>query len=349
MINRRLKVDLDMLLKALSRCTHECKQRQLKIVTTLDPYSDASESPPDTDGVRFLREYDAQLTICTTRLQARENELEAKLAELRLKTDQLAESNSALEKKSAELEQVNAGLKAVLEQREDFIAALTHDLKNPLIGCIRVLEHVLAEKNLPCVEAELLNVALRTLTTMLRMIFNVLDGYKFEYNSLVPLSESVNVPVLLKECLEEARFSIAEKHLLILMEVGQENLWIHTDATLLRRVLMNLIDNAVKFSPVGGRFGIRLSCFESHISIAISDSGGGISRSELKQVFKRFWQTDSGRRSGVGTGLGLYLSKQILELLGGSIECTSRKSVGTEFTISLPLPNVLGQHVAQRD
>lgn len=354
MAESRLRVNLNLLRDAISNRSGEPGQISLKIARTLT-LSLAGDSRTQPAAVKFVSD-NALLARRSTfpetaadLIQVRTEQLKSKLAEFTSKTAHLAESNASPSQKSVELEQSNAGLKELLGQQGDLISALIVDVKKPLIGCIRVLEQVLGEGELPHSASELLNAVLRTQTTMLRMISNVLDSYKLEYDSLVPSSELVNVPTLLKECLEEARFSIAERHLMILMDVGQENLWIQTDAALLRRALMNIIDNAIKFSPVCGRFGIKLSCFESHLSIAISDSNSGMSQSQLEQIFKGSWQIDSGRNSDVGTDVGLYLSKQIVELLGGSIKCTSSAFVGTEFIVSLPLPEVVVRKIAKCD
>lgn len=110
-----------------------------------------------------------------------------------------------------------------------------------------------------------------------------------------------------------------------------------TDRNLLRRVLVNLLDNGLKFTPEGGQLiiGAVLEQEEQQLKISVVNSGPTMSDLQLEGMFERFWQTPQGRKYGLGTGLGLFFSRQIMDMLGGSIECNITEQNYTGFTIRL--------------
>lgn len=236
-----------------------------------------------------------------------------------------------------ELEYKNAELSALLQQREDFVAALIHDLKNPLIGSLKIFEFLktgdATEDQLNAIYDQLSE----TNKNMLRMIWNLLDVYKHESGLLIPVYEMVSVPALLDHCLKEFAFQIERKKISLDMRVPEVLPKVRTDRMLLRRVLINLFDNAVKFTPESGSLTVSIFQEVRTISISIKDSGKGMTELEHSRIFQRFWQTPDGRENGLGTGLGLFLSKQIVSTLGGTIACASAQGKGTEFTVCLEI------------
>lgn len=254
-----------------------------------------------------------------------------KLAALAIQTTQLDDTSVALEKASADLE----AMKSIMQQREDFVAALTHDLKSPLIGCSRILE-MLANGTIKVEQQpELLSQLIESHKSMLHLIWNIMDAYRNDAGCLVAIPEHFDVVALVQQCVNEFSFAIKEKKLELLIDVVETPLIINTDRSLLRRVLMNLLDNGVKFSPVSGRLMVSVSLEQQQARLSIKDSGCGISDFERERIFDRFWQTPRGRQDGFGSGLGLFLAKQIIEVLGGRIACSSSEQIGTEFVVFL--------------
>jgi signal transduction histidine kinase len=172
---------------------------------------------------------------------------------------------------------------------------------------------------------------------MLLMIWNMLDVYKKDSGALVPVQEVVNFNVLLRNCLSEYSFVIKEKNIAIIYDFADGLPEVHTDRILLRRVLANLIDNAVKFTPKDGQIRVQAVCNDNQFVISVINSGAGLSDVQLEKIFQRFWQTESGRKYGIGSGMGLFVSKQIIESLGGNIVCTSTKHGCTSFIVTLKL------------
>ena len=255
----------------------------------------------------------------------------------------LSQQTVELTKRTEGLAESNVELKAMMQQREDFVAALTHDLKSPLIGSTRILELFAAGsyRGRQDEQAEILKLVIESNKSMLRMIWNMLDVYRQESGSLVPVLESVNVADLLKKCLLEFSFAIQEKKLKLILDTSDQLPAIQTDRILLQRVLSNLLDNSVKFSPKGSALIVNTDSNEKQLRISVKDSGPGMSKTQLGQIFQRFWQTEHGREKGIGLGLGLFSSKQIMNALGGQIECSSTENGGTTFTVTIGLRELL--------
>lgn len=310
----QLRDDLDLLKQALSKCRQERDKAHLKVVHKSETLNNQPEDLTirvNDDG-EALRRSEANLATCISLLEVKDSEI-AKLA--------------------AEV----AELKVVSQQKEDYVAALAHDLKNPLLGSVRVLE-LLSTGAIPAeAQSGVLQVALRSHKNLLSMIWNIIDVYRSEAGALSPLMEPTDVGALLSECLEEFVMGVKDKGLKINKAIDSELPTVHSDCILLRRVLMNLIDNAVKFSPEGGVLSLSVSQEDNQLVVSIKDSGKGLSQSQVEQIFNRFWQTDSGRKYSVGSGLGLYSSKQIVEAMYGRIECNSAEHRGAEFKVYLNL------------
>ena len=118
-----------------------------------------------------------------------------------------------------------------------------------------------------------------------------------------------------------------------------EKMIVQADMSRMERVVQNLLDNALKFAPDGGMINVRLFSLDANTFIEIEDNGPGIAPEEQSRLFKRFSQGAAGKRYAGGSGLGLYLCKQIVEAHGGTIECTSRPNKATIFRVCLPSVN----------
>jgi signal transduction histidine kinase len=277
----------------------------------------------------------AQLETRELEIAAKDADLAAASIELTQLTRDLARSNQYLAKRTAELERANEELKLLMQQKEAFVAALTHDLKSPLIACMRAAELLILDKLPDADRMSVYKQMLESIRSMLRMIWNLLDVYRHESGQLAPVAERVDVFELLRQCLSEFAFCIEEKQLQLELMLDEGMTPIQTDRVLLRRVLINLLDNAVKFTPVNGKLKVMASQNDHVMCVSVSDSGPGLSEEQRDRIFEKFWQTQLGRERGIGTGLGLHLSRQIMSALGGTIECFSKEGSGTQFTIKL--------------
>ena len=149
--------------------------------------------------------------------------------------------------------------------------------------------------------------------------------------------EEININEVIKSSLEALRSKASEKCLDVSFHAEEENLRIKANRFLLEQMFINLIDNAVKYTPDGGKVGIRLARNNSNVSIDISDTGIGIPKEHLPRIFERFYRVDKTRSRNLGgTGLGLSIVKHIVITHGGKIDVQSEQGKGSTFSIALP-------------
>ncbi|MDZ4834037.1 MAG: HAMP domain-containing sensor histidine kinase [Candidatus Melainabacteria bacterium] len=283
----------------------------------------------------------ADLSALTLDLKNLNRELLTKAAEpATLGMDEITRLHmQQLISRNDEITEANMKMNALMGRREEFIAALTHDLKNPLISCSQIVQAILDEKVKIEDQPKCLKLVLDSTNSMLRMIWNLLVTYKDEHGSLVAAPDAVNLAEVLNACIAEFTFRCSDSGIKITLEGVSGLQTVQTDQVLLKRVLINVLDNAIKFTPENGTIKIAVAEEQSEI-ISVRDFGKGIATEELTHVFEQFWQHEKSERRN-STGLGLYISRQIMHVLGGRIECKSELGSGTEFSLFLPVTSYM--------
>ncbi len=230
----------------------------------------------------------------------------------------------------------------IAREREDFVSRLTHDLRTPLVAADRMLtlfqQGALGELSAEMQEA--IATMARSNQNLLDMVGTLLEVYRYEAGrknlSFIP----VDLVVLIQEVMEELRPLAKDRNIEMQFDCEQDTMEIMGDRLELRRTIMNLLGNAIKFTDRGGIF-VRLKARNSEaeplpdgkVVLEVEDTGLGIASEERLTIFERFRQ-GSNRRSG--SGLGLYLSRRILEAHSGTIEVKSELGQGSTFTVCLP-------------
>jgi signal transduction histidine kinase len=154
--------------------------------------------------------------------------------------------------------------------------------------------------------------------------------------------ELTEVSTILREALVQASSLAAEKKIGMASDLSSEPIVIHGDGEALRRLFLILIDNAVKYTPAGGHVHVRLEASDGNAIVAVSDSGIGITETDLPYIFDRFWRADKVRSRGMGgAGLGLSIARWIVERHEGTIEVQSKAGQGSTFIVKMPLSNVV--------
>ena len=225
--------------------------------------------------------------------------------------------------------------------REDFVATLTHDLRTPLIASEQTLGMLIEGKLGPLTDRQqqVVGMLQTNQKDLLKLVNSLLLVYQFESGecplALAPLHVAQWLPGVLQQLLPLAA---TRQHKL---EFQQDNTQptILADGFSLQRVLTNLVSNAIEYTPPGGRILVQLSTLTDNAVIQVWDNGRGIPTADVPQLFQRFAQGTSKVRSS-GTGLGLYLSKQIVEAHQGTITVKSQEGKGSVFTLSLPTAEV---------
>ena len=234
-------------------------------------------------------------------------------------------------------------------QREDFVATLTHDLKNPLLGTNRVLDLMVAGRMGPMEDNQqaILKQVRDSNASLIGMIQNLLDVYRYDSIKRMPECEQIEVSTVLDQAVRQTQIDGEAKHISVNLKLPEQEILAEISAHALGRVLQNLLGNAMKFTPENGSIVVELRNAGTHFHIEVSDSGPGIDEEEQKQLFKRFWQGNPGKKYSHGSGLGLYLCKQIIEVHGGTIACASIPGSGCSFTVTLPIAAKEGSQVVR--
>jgi PAS domain S-box-containing protein len=235
------------------------------------------------------------------------------------------------------------------ELRENFIATLTHDLRVPLLAGVHTLEYLLKgsygeldEKQKYIVE-QLIN----SNKDLLRMVNTLLDTYSYESGKQTLVKREINMNKLIKESINELISLAEDKNHNIIFEETPEPWMVTGDKQELKRVLINLLSNAIIHTSEKGLIEFNLKPEGDFLIVSIKDNGAGLSEKDKKALFQRYFRGGKTLRK-VGTGLGLYLSKYIVEAHGGKIWVESKIKEGSTFYFSIPLSKK-GLEVARND
>lgn len=221
--------------------------------------------------------------------------------------------------------------------RDDFIATLTHDMRTPLLAAIQTLKFFLegALGKLDEKQHVLLSTMLQSNEDLLGLVNALLEVYRFESGKLELCKTVFNVKDLITQCYEELRPLAEKKNLEFILQCEvDDDLEILADRAELKRVIINLCGNAVNYTEKSGRIIVLLKAQNGDLIFSVSDNGNGIPKEDLPHLFKRFSQGTTKKRS-TGTGLGLYLSRQIIEAHNGKIWVESKLNKGSEFSFLL--------------
>ncbi|HAN47113.1 MAG TPA: two-component sensor histidine kinase [Cyanobacteria bacterium UBA8156] len=226
--------------------------------------------------------------------------------------------------------------------REDFVSTLTHDLKTPLLGAIETLHAFDAQQFGAITSAQRRTIAImiRSHQTTLQLVETLMDVYRNDSEGLCLHLTDVDVMALAEETIVAFTALAASRQVHIRLHQGESDFrqpcWVKADGLQLQRVLSNLMANAIHHSPRGSLVEVVVCPKGGDCLVQVLDQGQGIAAEEIAHLFERFYQGHSDRQTK-GTGLGLYLSRQIVKAHGGTIWAASRQPKGAVFTFRLPL------------
>ena len=264
-------------------------------------------------------------------LEKRGHEQEITNAELRRQRDELTTLNSALEEAN--------------RVRSQFLSTMSHELRTPLasiIGFSQILLDDAGKINYTQRQKSNLERILKNGRHLLVLINDVLDLAKIEAGRMDVNYTQVDIKELIASVVDETQSIAIERQLALKCSVEEGLGTLETDSVKLRQILLNLVSNALKFTPQGEVMvtATRATPLDSEIeriAIAVKDTGIGITPENQERIFEAFFQADSGNtRKFSGTGLGLSIVRQLTTLLGGTLEVSSSPGQGSTFTILLP-------------
>jgi two-component system, NarL family, sensor kinase len=257
-------------------------------------------------------------------------------------TEILSDQNRRYEEAIAQQQTKIRSQEQLANLREDFASTLTHDLKTPLLGAIETIKAFQRENFgavLPTQQQVLATMA-RSHQTSLKFVETLLDVYRNDTQGLTLQTAPVDLTQVAEEVASTLASLALSRRIHISLGFGASNfrqfLWVNGDAFQLHRVFVNLLTNAINHSPRGSTIEVELQPHTDYHLVKIIDSGAGITAQELPHLFERFYQGNSDRQAK-GSGLGLYLTRQLIEAHRGTIWAENRLPTGAVFAFRLPV------------
>jgi two-component system, NarL family, sensor kinase len=225
------------------------------------------------------------------------------------------------------------------QMREDFVHTLTHDLKTPILGAIETIKSFQLEQFgvVSSIQSQVLNAMSKSQQRSLQLVQMLLDVYRNDAEGTVLQCQSIDLQSIATEAIDAVKFLALERELTLNLnchELIDIQLQITADPLQLSRVFSNLLSNAIYHSPRGGQIDVTIYNKDRRYIVQVVDRGQGIAPDDLPFLFNRFYQA---HQHGQGSGLGLYLSRQIVEAHGGKIWADNELPQGTKFCFSLPV------------
>ena len=243
-----------------------------------------------------------------------------------------------LEAVNKKLQQENNQLQAFKSKIEDYISDLIHELRNP-IAAILGFSRMLQDEIYGSLNQKQMQYVSATFTTgehLLELVNNYLDLAKINANKQQLQIERISVEDICQAAMAMLRGKAKKKGLKLVLDFKENIDFCYADHLRLKQVLVNLLSNAIKFTKKGS-VTLKVTTTENQINFAVIDTGIGISEADCQKLFQPFEQIQTLlHRKSKGTGLGLALSRKLVELHGGKITLTSKLGKGTCFTVSLP-------------
>ena len=245
----------------------------------------------------------------------------------------------ALEAARVEHVRLNAELTAEHRRKDEFLAMLAHELRNPLTPLVHAVE-LLRRRVLDVAdEGRMLDIAGRQLNQLTRLVEDLLDVSRVSRGRIELRRERLPLGEILEHALEASRPALNARHHEVSLIMPPEPLWVYADSARLTQVFANLLHNAAKYTDPGGRITVRALCEDAQALISVEDNGIGIAREMLPKVFDLFTQAPSSlARAHGGLGIGLTLVRSLVELHGGRVSAESAgPAMGSRFVVRLPL------------
>jgi two-component system OmpR family sensor kinase len=223
--------------------------------------------------------------------------------------------------------------------RRELVANVSHDLRTPLaslqgyLETLRLKEKVLSEAD----RRHYLDIAFKHSTRLGELVAELFELAKLDANEVKPNIEPFSLPELVQDVLQKFELRAGEKGIELISRIAQTIPFVEGDIALIERVLDNLLENALRYTPADGSITVSLVPRSNVVSVEIADTGCGIEPRHLPYVFDRFYKADDEhRKESAGSGLGLAIARRILELHGSIIRAASEYKSGTAFTFDLP-------------
>ena len=252
--------------------------------------------------------------------------------------EQMDRLEELVELRTSDLAEANKALAELHEQKDAFLAVLTHDMRSPLTNIHGYATLLRDHADFPDEQRRhMAEIILRNELALLDIVNNILDIEHLESGAPILLErQNFDLIFLIDELIESGQAPAQEKKIQIAHKSETRPVFIHADRQKVARILQNLLSNAVKYTPEEGQVTVAARMNGRHIYLEVADTGYGIPADELPHIFDRFSRVAKHKNKAVGTGLGLAIVKNLVEAHDGEINVTSEEGVGSLFQIKLP-------------
>jgi signal transduction histidine kinase len=260
-------------------------------------------------------------------------------SQLRAYSRELEEKSQSLQRATAELRAANEQLKSLDRLKDDFVSSVSHELRTPLTSIRALSELMVDDPDMPKDERQrFLGIVVAETERLSRLVNQVLDLAKIESGNAQWRDADVDMRALLSQAAQTTGEMLRERGATLVLTLPKHDLPpIRADADRLMQVLLNLLANAAKFVPAeDGRVELRLLTDEEGVTVEVQDNGPGVPPEQRALIFEKFRQGGSPDRPSSGTGLGLPISRQIVEHFGGRMELRADTGHGACFAFTLP-------------
>ncbi|GAB3414218.1 ATP-binding protein [Massilia agilis] len=261
------------------------------------------------------------------------------LAEIGRRSDALQQANRTLEHEMHVRERAEEALRIADKRKDEFLATLAHELRNPLAPIRTGLDILRIRSGDAQATQRATDIMERQLRQMVRLVDDLLDVSRINTGKLAIKMGRVELKAVVNDALEVVRSYIELHGHELVIDLPDRPVFLHGDATRLAQILSNLLNNAAKYTNRGGRVSLSARVDDKTLVLEVSDTGIGIAPEMLDSVFEMFVQVDSTlERSNAGLGVGLSLARRLVELHGGTITAASDGlGRGSRFTVRLPI------------
>ncbi|MEN0050375.1 MAG: HAMP domain-containing sensor histidine kinase, partial [Bacteroidota bacterium] len=227
-------------------------------------------------------------------------------------------------------------IKSIDQFRQELIANVSHDLRTPLAIMQGYVETLIMKKDNIATEdrEKYLNIVLNSSERLSKLVSQLFEYSKLEANQIEPEKEPFFIGELAQDVYSKYQILAKNKNIQLHLDASQELPLVFADVGLVERVLQNLMDNALKFTPENGEVTIQLAANKEAVEVKVSDSGPGISKEKQSYIFERYRRSEV--ESNKGAGLGLAIVKKILEIHNSTIQVISKPNEGSTFWFQLP-------------
>ncbi|HQR70433.1 MAG TPA: sensor histidine kinase [Burkholderiaceae bacterium] len=259
-------------------------------------------------------------------------------SQLRAYSRELEEKSLSLQRATAELRAANEQLKSLDRLKDDFMSSVTHELRTPLTSIRALAELMVAETGMDAAQRQqFLGIIVAETERLTRLVNQVLDMAKIESGNAEWRNSEIDMRALLTQVVQTTGEMFRDRGATLTLMMPEHVPVLVADPDRLTQVLLNLLSNAAKFVPAeNGRVELRLACGANGIEVEVLDNGPGVPEEQQELIFEKFHQGGDAVRRPQGTGLGLPISRQIIEHFGGRLWLRSVPGQGACFAFELP-------------